>query len=336
MRLMNEQVESFSASLRRPIAPPTPAYAPSPAIPANTSVPSDVIVLIASNGTSHTTSRTLLSAHSPFFADIFALPTPSSASAKNETLDLSLASSAGLTLILAVLEHVGPASSPFSLTLPPSAYKYWLALTSDDLPVLAEAAICARAYDISTFYTGFVRRMLHRLEHQPIMRFALAAITHADADIPDSASTLLRTGIRTSQLPSDIIKVIETYAPDTLDRYKELRREYAMAVQIMQPQMRSKLPILNEVNDFSVKCRGDKKGYAACAAYLRHTNWRKMREGAAENVLQAMAGGGGTQYEPLDVRKIVEGTVPCDKCTSRLENVFREAMKPVNLVCASF
>ncbi|KAI9632966.1 uncharacterized protein MKK02DRAFT_29962 [Dioszegia hungarica] len=293
----------------------------------STRIATDTIVLVTSDGVRHTTSRALLAAHSPFFADLFLLPSGETSSHMSDEIPIPNVTSAGLALILSVLDFVGltPVAKP--VPLHPAAYRYWLSLTVQDLIPIAEAAFCAHLYDIPTFSTAFVLPLLSRLAHQPVMGFALAAIATAEAELPSYRRRMLQAGIMPIRIPEDIFRIVKRFAPEQLERLQMAYEGFQAALVPLKEQLRWTQEVPNEHNGYSIRCRGGKAGYAPCTAFRRHGKWRRLREEAAENVLHEIKSKADGACDHEAILEVVERPVACGKCASRLTKAFLVAVQ---------
>lgn len=285
-------------------------------------IPSDTVVLVSSDGLKHTTSRALLSAHSPFFTDLFLLPSGAVPSDRSNEISLPNVTSAGLALILSIFDFVGITPAAIPVPLHPSAYRYWLSLTVQDLIPIAEAAFCAHLYDIPTFNTAFVQPLLSRLAHQPVMGFALAAIASAESELPSYRRRMLQAGMMPIRIPEDIFRIVNRFAPEQLERLQMAYEGFQAALVPLKEQLRWTQEVPNEHNGYSIRCRGGKAGYAPCTAFRRHGKWRRLREEAAENVLHEFKSKADGGCDHGAIVEVVERTVACGKCASRLSKTF--------------
>lgn len=282
-------------------------------------MPTDEVVLISSDGLIFTTSRSLLIKHSTFFAGLLSLP---SAEHESAPIELPSATSAGLGLVLGILACISPTGSKaHSLSMSPMAYKYWMAITEPDLIVVAEAALCADAYDFTMFDRFFVRPVLERLSHQPILAFALAAVTKQDGALRNLAEQTL-VGQNRPEIPHELRNVLERFAPDASDRLWAMYRQYPSMRHRLELELRATEPIPNENQDFARRCSTGR----TCSAYDYEKKWRVLRAEAAVNVYQEVLAGTGGVGGHHSILSIVKRTVPCGVCATRLTKAFFRAV----------
>lgn len=297
---------------------------------ARNSVPevSDEVVLITSDSLTLTASRALLIKHSPFFAELLSLPSPEPNAIP---LDLPSATSAGLGLILGILACVRPDESTGSTSISPMAYKYWMAIKEADLYIFGEAALCADAYDFPIFERLFVRHIIARLDHDPMLKFTFCAITGQTGNLKSLASETM-TGTNRPEIPHTMSEVLQRFAPDVRGRLTELYRRYPSARHALQLELRSTQHVPNEDEDFSRRCGTGR----TCSAYDEYDGkWRNMRRAAADNVYQEVFGGTGGRSGAHSIRLIVARTVTCPICTTRLTRAFYLAVDRFLVVCDS-
>lgn len=276
----------------------------------------DRVTLVSSTGTSFITSRKLLTHHSSFFASLLSIPEPAlDADARSEPLILPSASSQGLALILAILESVGTTSDK---KLPSSAYKYWMGISEEDLAVIAEAAICADAYDIPTFDKAFILPILARMKHQPLIAFAVAAITNHTSLLPTLAKqTVEDCATFRSNLPSSISFVLNRYAPQAKSRLTALYLRADSSQRELKRELLYNARIPNENQGFSKRCEGK------CSAYESQNSWKKLRTDAGKAVYDDMMEDPDEATDTFfGIRSVVMRNVSCRICATRLTRAF--------------
>jgi hypothetical protein len=204
-----------------------------------------------------------------------------------------------------------------------------MGITSDDLFAVAEAAICADAYDIPLFNTSFVRPVPTRIEQHPELAFAFAAITGVQGSVSQLArQTLVADASDRPYLPTAISSVLRDFAPEQLSKVEQLHRLYPSARHQLRTDLRKAFHP-NEADDFSRRCEGK------CEGYVQYRKWRNAKAGAAEAVYEKVLADVSRSYDSYRIRSAIRETVSCDTCSWRMATTMRSAVARFLAFCGS-
>lgn len=305
--------------------------------------PDDKVVLASTTGSLHSASRQLLVTHSSFFANLFAIPPPLDATGQPDPISLPSATPASLALILAVLTILGPTlkSDPTQKLLRSALEAYQPCFTAKDLAGIGEALHFAHVYDISSFGREFVWPILVRLPNlTPVIGFVLTAIISPrtpSRQLP-YVKRLFPTGA--TEVPAELAAILRLHAPEHIGRYQAYYASRTRARNNLRVALRSGQALTDGGgNQFSLRCQGQHRtqepgfrnrygnpaGRPGCCKAFKSKRgslgWKDLREKAAEDVYAKVVGD-TREWRHSEIVKVIERTVPCQKCARRLAPTF--------------
>lgn len=305
--------------------------------------PDDKVLLSSTAGSLFPASRSLLTTHSSFFANLFAIPPPLDVTGEPQPISLPSANPSSLALVLAVLAILGPTlkSDATQKLLRSALGAYQPYFTAKYLVGIGEALHFAHVYDISSFGREFIWPVLVRLpDLTPVIGFVLTAVISPQTpsrQLP-YIKRLFDTGA--TEVPAELAAILRLHAPEHIGRYQAYYASRLRARKNLRIALRSGQALTDGGgNQFSLRCQGQHRtqepgfrnrygnpaGRPGCCKAFKSKRgslgWKDLREKAAEDVYAKVVGD-TREWRHSEIVKVIERTVPCQTCARRLAPTF--------------
>jgi hypothetical protein len=284
-------------------------------------------------------SFSLLAKYSSFFATLKDLPRPDEAD--EPVIPLPSATSAGLALVISVLEDCDRAESAkaaqreaaslaaadaqkSAATNMPLNEVDWTTVSETDLEHVNAAITVADAYGIPVFTTHYLDKVHKAIAADPCLAFTMAALAKDEYKARISSGDLLGS---TRSLSVGMKTLLEQHAPEYLVGLARHQAAYTFARYKLLGALKYGTPMANGFNDYGKMC---KRRFHGCEAYDQHHSFKKMRIAYANQEYEKLIriGLSNDHWYHVDVG--------CQKCSTRVSRCFRWAMADFAVVKNAF
>lgn len=271
------------------------------------------------------TSRSLLTQHSSFFAN---LP-PFTDVTSGEPLFLPAATSAGLHLVIAVLEYATASIGQRRAKKQGRWVRHDIRakVTLEHLQPVFGALIIADVYDLPEFSRYLVSAASMAEKNQPLLVWAISAIS---GDVDDKVKRRLAMRTLLPILPlllEETRNMLGEIAPSDLALLDTWHAKFELARSVLLADLTAGERITNGFANYGRRCRESTRSWRPCGAFASDKEWADLRRCTAEKVYDFVAVIARPYIRESDIQRQIDQIAQCGRCTTRLYRTFARPIR---------